>query len=307
MATMDGWMMGDHMVWAFSIALALVIAVTVALIVFLRPPNPVAVSNFEQRFGGPRLDSRRPASEAPRAAHDAVSEKIVIVIPDISGYTRFITKSRFALAHAHFVIEELLDSILEAGSTCFVPMRIEGDAIVFRASFEKLDADAVGTALVSILEAFYRKRANLQHDSICGCSICRNIAELDLKIIVHAGEVLRFHMGEFEDATGEAMIDAHRLLKGVTHTHRYILATEACFDAIRIPTQWKWDDHPMPRHDKDAMACFLAIVPDDDVAQWTQPSRSRRVFSDVVKKTVFLAKSGRLGSPRRSGQSASPS
>lgn len=288
---MDSEMMGGHMVWMYAPILALVIF-GVVIAWFLRsPPKAHTVEKLNRRSGpSPHFGAEKDVSLASEAEEHVVEEKLLIVIPDISGYTRFITKSRLALAHAHFVIEELLDAIMAAGTKHLTPMRIEGDAIVFHSNIDRLDRGTVGETLVGILEAFYQKRAQLKHDTVCRCSICSNIAELDLKIIVHAGDVLRFHMGDFEDATGEAMIEAHHLLKGVSQSHRYILVSDAAFSNVELSNDWKWTKFESSRQEAAPLPCHLVIVPDDTIDQWDRCGGSRRSISDFLKKLASLKK-----------------
>lgn len=161
-------------------------------------------------------------------------EDLLIVIPDISGYTRFMSLSKLGLAHAHYVIRELLAAVLEAGSATFRPMRLEGDAIVFHASVSKTGPDAVGQGLTDIMRAFDERRSKLIRQNACPCKACKAISQLDLKIIVHHGEVLRFSMGGMEDLSGEAIITAHRLLKNGVGKPRYILVTEGTQDFVHF-------------------------------------------------------------------------
>ena len=288
---MDTEMMGGHMVW--MVAIIALAAAGLALLArhLVSPPKAASVEGFNRQY---RLfHEQNPRSEAllgPALKSPAVEENMLIVIPDISGYTRFITKSRFALAHAHFVVEELLNAMLEAGSGHFTPMRIEGDAIVFRSSLERAEPADIGRALVGILRAFYRKRAQLKHDNVCRCSLCKNIAELDLKIIVHAGEVLRFQMAEFEDATGEAMIDAHRLLKGVPNAHRYILVSDQALPVVDLANAWEWTDFRLDRSDNSSVHCRLTLVPDQAIDEWDRHGGSRRSIADFIGKLAALNK-----------------
>lgn len=281
--------MGLHMIVMWVVVSTLVVGLIVIIWFLRRPPDGRLLERFDRKFSAAGFPNQSGAStQGYQAIQQPVEERLLIVIPDISGYTRFISKSRFALAHAHFVIQELLDAIMVSGTTRFTPMRIEGDAVVFRSNAADSPPRMVGDTIVKILEAFYRKRAQLKHDNICRCSICKNISDLDLKIIVHSGEVLRFQMGEFEDATGEAMIDAHRLMKGVSRSHRYILVSHAAFPNIDLATDWDWEDFTHESSGNDSIACHLALVPDKAVEQWDQAGGSSRSISDFVKKMASL-------------------
>ena len=57
----------------------------------------------------------------------------VIVLADISGYTRFIKLHGLALVHAESVITELLESIIEHASYPLTLNKLQGDAVLFYA------------------------------------------------------------------------------------------------------------------------------------------------------------------------------
>ena len=52
-----------------------------------------------------------------------------LVIPDISGYTEFLHLSRFSLAHAQYLVSELLESIIAHAEPLLRTAKIEGDAV----------------------------------------------------------------------------------------------------------------------------------------------------------------------------------
>jgi len=57
-----------------------------------------------------------------------MAESATIPIPDISGYTEFLTKTE--LVHSSHIINELLEAILAANSGDFVLSEVEGDALL---------------------------------------------------------------------------------------------------------------------------------------------------------------------------------
>lgn len=216
---------GWHMLWML-VPLAMLIGLGVLAGYWLLPAGRDDVPR--PGFGSAR------AAEGARGAHGEVRD-LLIVIPDISGYTHFVTTSRLALAHAHLAISQLLEAVMEAGSTMLRPMRLEGDAVVFQAPARGYPPDAVGACLMAIMRAFYRRRARLVRENGCPCGSCRSVDALDLKIVAHHGEVLRYRLGSFEDLTGEAIIVAHRLLKNRVGMTRYVLVTESAAPLVRMP------------------------------------------------------------------------
>ena len=57
-----------------------------------------------------------------------MAESATILLPDISGYTEFLTKTE--LVHSSHIINELLEAILAANGSDFVLSEVEGDALV---------------------------------------------------------------------------------------------------------------------------------------------------------------------------------
>lgn len=217
-----------HMLWMLVPVLAVVLAA--AFIGFqLRPAPKAALEKFQAQgsFKTPLYRGSTPISTEP--------EDLLIVIPDISGYTHFMSLSKLALAHAHYVIAELLTAVLEAGDKTFHPMRLEGDAVVFHANVAAVGPREAGDGLLRIMRAFDARRQSLARENACLCKACRHIDDLDLKIIVHHGEVLRYSMGTMEDMSGEAIITAHRLLKNSVGQPRYILVTEGTGRFVELP------------------------------------------------------------------------
>lgn len=72
-------------------------------------------------------------AEPARAASVRKEDDTFVVIPDISGYTRFMSLNRFSVGHAQYVISRLLDAMIDAVRPVLNPTHIEGDAIIFYA------------------------------------------------------------------------------------------------------------------------------------------------------------------------------
>jgi hypothetical protein len=56
----------------------------------------------------------------------------LIFIPDISGFTKFVTETE--LEHSRYIIEELLEAIINSNELGLNISEIEGDAILFTSS-----------------------------------------------------------------------------------------------------------------------------------------------------------------------------
>ncbi len=217
---------------------------------FLKPISSQTVNNslyaralgaLTEPFGQRETDSA--------AAQGGREKDTFLVIPDISGYTRFIELNRFSAGHAQYVISELLHAVIDAAKPVLKPKGIEGDAVVFYAFSESDDpgggvaGSQVGLATIDLLNAFYRRRAELKHDNACHCEACSHIDDLHLKVVVHRGPVVHYVLDNFEDLSGFSVIAAYRLLKNSLGLDRYILVTEAAADEIDLPLVVEKESH----------------------------------------------------------------
>src|SRR5262245_51586540 len=65
--------------------------------------------------------SESPAPDAP--------EPVLLIIADISGYTRYMTANAKTLAHSHTIITELVKAIIQAVELPLEVAKLEGDAV----------------------------------------------------------------------------------------------------------------------------------------------------------------------------------
>jgi hypothetical protein len=63
--------------------------------------------------------------------------------------------------------------------------------------------------------------------SHCSCAACANIGALELKVLLHAGEIAIKQVRQFEELAGEPVIALHRLLKNQVPSRCYVLCTDA--------------------------------------------------------------------------------
>ena len=152
------------------------------------------------------------------------------VIADISGYTGFLTNNE--LAHAHRILAELSNLLIEKLSAPFRFVELEGDGVfVFAPDVAVEDCER----LLDIIEACYaafRIRLNqMTTNTSCECSACRAIQDLDLKCVAHYGRYVPQQTPTGTKLVGSNVILVHRLLKNSviqkTAIKAYALLTEA--------------------------------------------------------------------------------
>jgi hypothetical protein len=157
-----------------------------------------------------------------------MAESATILIPDISGYTEFLTKTE--LVHSSHIINELLEAILAANSGEFVLSEVEGDALLLYHKGKPIEADALVRQCLSMFESFHTQLKIIERDSLCHCGACKTASNLTLKFIAHHGVVQEIKVMQFTKCSGLDMVVAHRLMKNRIASDEYILATPSCFD-----------------------------------------------------------------------------
>jgi hypothetical protein len=154
-----------------------------------------------------------------------VSEGIIL-IPDIGGYTRFVHNTDM-ITGSH-ITYELLSSIIEQNILDLKMSEIEGDAILF---YKYGIPPTIGKILdqyKAMTYGFNKKKEELKNRyGLAG--------DLSLKLIAHYGPLTEFNIGGFRKLYGEAVIEAHRLLKNSIESRSYALVTNdlmraSCFE-----------------------------------------------------------------------------
>ena len=221
-----------HMLFPAAVLVAVVL-VTVVLARWFARPQDVSTLGAAAGDGG--------VADLQCAPADATARDGFVVIPDISGYTRFMRLNRFAAGHAQYVVAQLLDAVITAARPVLAPTRVEGDSVMFHADSERdapgrgASGAGVADAVGRIVEAFYERRSRLAGGNLCPCEACRHIRELELKVVVHRGEIVRYRLQGLEDLSGLVVIEAHRLLKNSLGLARYVLVSEAAAADVELP------------------------------------------------------------------------
>lgn len=166
--------------------------------------------------------------------------EVILILADISGYTRFMLSNRTSIVHAQIIITELTKAIIAQVEIPLEISKLEGDAVFLyalktnSAQWENTSRE-IGRKLLAFLAAFSDKLAELSQSNTCPCDACMNIETLHLKIIVHRGQALLYQLGKFEELSGVDVIIVHRLLKNSVTAPEYILLTEAAYQEVQFP------------------------------------------------------------------------
>lgn len=153
----------------------------------------------------------------------------VLLIVDISGYTRFVQKRPVSLEHAEAIVTELMGAIIDRAGSPLVVNKLEGDAALLYVETQGARREAVLDVLVQVAAFFDVFSGSLeqirQARSHCDCDACANIESLQLKAFVHVGEIVVKQVRQFEEIAGEAVIRVHRMTKNSLPLHEYVLMT----------------------------------------------------------------------------------
>jgi len=167
---------------------------------------------------------------------------VVLILTDISGYTRFMLDNAKAAVHAQMVISKLLEEIIREVEIPLQVKEIEGDAVFLYALKSEDDVEwdetrrLIGRKILRFFDAFARGILAGSEFALCPCPSCQTIDQLKLKVIVHVGEAVFHKIGDFAEISGVDVILAHRLLKNSVASDEYILMTEAAYRDIKIET-----------------------------------------------------------------------
>lgn len=176
-----------------------------------------------------------------------LSTPTLICIPDISGFTEFMSRTDIDLSAK--VITSLLNKIIYANDIGLKLSEIEGDAVLFYSQGELPSLEALIEQCKHFYLEFYKQLEVLQK-KFKNHPESKNITKLlGLKIIIHYGQEIRsVPIGKNIKLMGEDVITAHRLLKNKVPVKDYVLFSETLWvqfknKALKEKTDWsKWKE-----------------------------------------------------------------
>lgn len=159
------------------------------------------------------------------------SERALLLIADIGGYTNYMRTHRMSLAHAEVNTARLLEAVIDAAGD-FELIEIEGDAAFLSRQADTLDADATAAAMSRVVagmyRAFHRERQYVV-SNLCPCDACEHANNLKLKFVAHVGEVASQTIRDRRKLVGIDVILVHRLLKNPVPAPEYVLFSEELY------------------------------------------------------------------------------
>jgi hypothetical protein len=153
-----------------------------------------------------------------------MENKGLIFIPDISGFTRFVNQTE--IEHSRFIIQDLLELLINANQIGLEVSEIEGDAILFYKYGDAPDLKDIYKQVEKMFCEFHRHLMAYEQCRLCQCVACKSASELTLKVITHYGEFTGYNVKNFRKLIGKDIIVAHQLLKNDIEQHDYWLVTD---------------------------------------------------------------------------------
>jgi len=159
------------------------------------------------------------------------------LISDITGYTRFLTRSE--LGHAKEILDAVFESILENVEAPLAVSKVEGDAIFCYVPDRLLrQPQSMLSAMETTYLDFRRQLRLMDINTTCDCNACVNMKELDLKVFIHHGEYIVHEVAGSSELAGADVILVHRLLKNTVADTMgltgYGLITQTAMDAMGL-------------------------------------------------------------------------
>ncbi|MFT7589446.1 MAG: hypothetical protein ACI959_001664 [Limisphaerales bacterium] len=163
-------------------------------------------------------------SDQLRAIPSTGLQPAVIVIPDISGFTEFVSNT--AVEHSGHIITELLEAIIDANELDLELSEIEGDAVLFYRFGEVPSPEQIKSQAENMYAAFHQHLLLYESQRICDCGACSSASGLSLKVVAHAGGLSTMTIKGRSKLLGPDIIVAHRLLKNDIDSNEYVLLSD---------------------------------------------------------------------------------
>ncbi len=152
----------------------------------------------------------------------------LIFIPDISGFTRFISEGE--IDHSRLIIQELLEQLINSNEIGLEISEIEGDAILFYKFGERPDLEQLYKQVEKMFCSFHKNLFSYNVRKYCQCKACTSAIDLTLKVVTHYGEFTNYNVKQFNKLIGKDIIVAHQLLKNDIELHEYWLVTDSLLE-----------------------------------------------------------------------------
>nr|WP_315166395.1 DUF2652 domain-containing protein [uncultured Flavobacterium sp.] len=164
-------------------------------------------------------------------------QKALYFMPDISGFTNFVNNTE--IEHSIHIIAELLEILLDNTTLDLQLVEIEGDAL-FMYTTKIPDYQQLLQQTTTMLEQFHRHTKDYETKRICNCGSCKTTIDLELKFLVHYGELDFIKVKTIIKPYGRDVIKIHRLLKNKVPVNEYVLFTSNAYELYKNQMDETW-------------------------------------------------------------------
>lgn len=158
-------------------------------------------------------------------------------MPDISGFSNFVNDTE--IEHSIHIIAELLELILDNNTLNLELVEIEGDAL-FLFSTKIPSYKELMQQTETMLKEFHKHTKEYDSKRICSCGSCKTTIDLDLKFLVHYGQLTMIKVKNIIKPYGREVIQIHRLLKNQVPVQEYVLFTENMYTLYEHEMTENW-------------------------------------------------------------------
>lgn len=164
-------------------------------------------------------------------------QKAIYFMPDISGFTNFVNNTE--VEHSIHIIAELLEVLLDNNILDLQLVEIEGDALfMYVTNIPSYDELMQQVAIMH--KAFHKHTQNYDTMRICNCGSCRTTTNLELKFLVHFGDLNFIKVKHIIKPYGTDVIKIHRLLKNKIAYGEYVLFTNSVYELFKNQSLDHW-------------------------------------------------------------------
>ncbi len=111
---------------------------------------------------------------------------------------------------------------------------MEGDALFFYKEWQIPSQEKLLAQIETMYTAFYSHLKMMETNRICPCRACASAPNLQLKIVLHCGELQFMTVQSNRKPFGETVIQAHRLLKNNIESDNYVLISKSLANEVGL-------------------------------------------------------------------------
>lgn len=213
-----------------------------------------------------------------------------LILADISGYTSFLAKVE--LEHAHEILTDLLEVIVENFQSMLTISKLEGDAVFAYVDQERIKRGEILLELIeSTYVAFRQRRDTSNRATTCSCRACQFMPSLELKFFVHCGSYVVQNVAGIRELVGSDINLVHRLMKNhiTEHTgwNAYSMFSKYAMECLELTIEDVHDQIETYEHLGDIETVTINLTPRYDALVKERLHYISKEEADAVVSQTF--------------------